>query len=475
MCGWGMWRRSNRGWIRTSSARFRGKPCVVLEVTKTSGSNIVTVRDAVLVRLAEFNARSESAGTAFEVAVDITPWVTNAMSVMQQNLLAGCILVLIVLGIFLGIRNSLFAMLGIPFSFLCTLLCMQTMGITLNTTSVFALVLVSGMIVDDAIVVLENVYRHAAAGLAPREAIVRGVSEVASPVVAAALTTLAAFLPLVFVRGGVASLFADVPKLVAIALLASLFECLFILPAHMLHWGRRPREHSDGDGPEPHRSRVSAWLGTPFVEAYVYFLRGTLRFRYLMIVLLSAGIVLAVAGASLLQFEPLPAEFPMAMINFQCAPETSLEESDRVAAQICGVLDDLKVGAKSNRPAADRGIVQSYISTVGMQLTDHQELMRQANLGMVWVQFAPTQIARRDPDAMLDVLRRYVAQLRDEKPELGLESFSVTPLGTGLVADSTLAYRVGHKDLSSCREAAMRLAAAVGSGAGRYGRARQCT
>ena len=441
-------------------ARYRGKPCVVLEVTKTSGSNILNVRDAVLARAEEFRARADSEDAAIEVAVDITPWVTNAMSVMQQNLLAGCILVLIVLGVFLGIRNSIFAMLGIPFSFLCTLLCMTALDITLNTTSVFALVLVSGLIVDDAIVVLENVHRHMKTSATRIEAIARGVSEVGTPVVAAALTTLAAFLPLLFVRGGVASLFADVPKLVGIALLASLFECLFILPSHILHWGKKTREEKGERSISDVPQNSEGWLsrfGILFVEFYAFSLESLLRFRYLTVLLFIAMIVLAGSASSLLNFEPLPAEFPMAMINFQSSPETSLDETDRIAAAICEMLDGLKNSGTGEAVGEDGGIVQSYISAVGMQMTDHQELMRQANLGMIWVQFTPTQVARRDPDAMLDVLRERIAVLQADSPDLGLESASVLPMGTGLTADSSLAFRVGHADLATCLLATRRL------------------
>ena len=441
-------------------ARYRGKPCVVLEVTKTSGSNILDVRDEVLARAEEVRARADSQDAAIEVAVDITPWVTNAMSVMQQNLLAGCVLVLIVLGVFLGIRNSIFAMLGIPFSFLCTLLCMLALDITLNTTSVFALVLVSGLIVDDAIVVLENVHRHMRSSATRMEAIVRGVSEVGPPVVAAALTTLAAFLPLVFVQGGVASLFADVPKLVGIALLASLFECLFILPSHILHWGEKAHEEHKADSIDDLQHTTTglvARLGSLFVDLYAFFLASVLRYRYLTVLLLIAFVVLAGSASSMLNFEPLPTEFPMAMVNFQSSPETSLDETDRIAAAICHVLDDLKSEGTGQTDTENDGIVQSYISAVGMQMTDHQELMRQANLGMIWVQFTPTQIARRDPEAMLDVLRERIGKLQADEPDLGLESVSVIPMGTGLAADSSLAFRVGHADLATCLIASRQL------------------
>ena len=432
-------------------ARYRGNRCIVVEVTKTSGTNIMVVRERVLGLVDRYQARETLEGVGLAVAVDITPWVSNALGVMMQNLLAGCVLVLLVLGISLGVRNSILAMLGIPFSFLCTAICMRALDITANTASVFALVLVSGLIVDDAIVVLENIYRHMQAGGSRRKAIIRGVGEVLAPVCAAALTTVLAFLPIMLVRGGIGSLFADVPKLVSIALLASLFECLFILPGHIMHWGPRMRdvraEAAAGANSGKRMSFLES-LGNGFTSGYLYLLRSLLRLRYLGALLLLAIVVLSVAAMGRIRREGLPAEFPMALINFESGTEASLDATDRIGAGLCSVLDELAGPDKA---------VKNYISVSGMQFTEHQELIRQTNVGMIWVQFNPTTTARRDPDAMLALLRDRISPYRDKHPGLGLESFSVSSMGTGLEQAAAVAIRVEHADMGVCRRVASRV------------------
>jgi HAE1 family hydrophobic/amphiphilic exporter-1 len=431
-------------------ARYQGSRCIVVEVTKTSGTNIVTVRQQVMELLDRFQEQRSQEGLSVAVAVDITPWVSNALNVMQQNLLAGCVLVLIVLGVFVGLRNSVLAMLGIPFSFLCTLVAMRLLGITLNTTSVFGLVMLSGLIVDDAIVVLENIYRHLQAGVPRREAIVRGLAEVVSPISAAAFTTVMAFLPILVARGGLGSLFADVPKLVTIALLASLFECLIILPGHILHWG--PREAAgpaDGSEPPSRKRRFSLEaVGSWLARAYLAGLGSLLRLRYLSVLALAALVAFALAAMRSVRVEALPAEFPMAVVNFETSSGASLEATDRLGARICQVVDEL---------AGPDGIVKNYISVAGMQLTEHQELVREAKVGMIWVQFNPTTTARRDPDAMLTMLRERISAFHEDHADLGLVEFTVSSMGTGLEPTEAVAVRVEHRDFEVCRRVADQL------------------
>ena len=438
-------------------ARFHGDRSIVVEVTKTSGSNIMRTRDAVLDHIEQFKLQNTERHFGVDVAVDITPWISNALTVMQQNLLAGCILVLLVLGLFLGVRNSILAMIGIPFSFLCTLICMSAMGITLNTASVFAMVLVSGLIVDDAIVVLENIHRHMQSDVSRTEAIVRGVSEVMAPVCTAALTTVVAFLPILLIRGGIGSLFTVVPKIVTIALLASLFECLIILPGHILDWG-------GGKRTEKRISRRN-WLGVAYLRRafeksgewltnlYIGCLTPLLRLRYLVAVLLVALLVLLATARQAIRVETLPAEFPMAVINFETLSESSLDETDRIAKRLGEALDEL---------SGEQKLIQNYIISSGMQFTDQRFAIQQPNLGMIWVQFNPTSLARKDPEALLSLLRDTIRAHVDAHDDVGLESFTVSAMGTGLEATEAVVVRVEHRDLNVCRTVANQLGQRLG-------------
>lgn len=430
-------------------ARYQGNRCVVVEVTKTSGSNVMKVRDRVTDALERYRQHEGLRGISLDVAVDITPWVSNALDALKQNLLAGCLLVFLVLCFFLGVRNSLLAMMGVPFAFLSTAIGMWAFGITANSTSVFALVLITGMLVDEEIVVLENVYRHMQSGLSRWDAIVRGMGEITSPISAAVLTTIVVFWPLFLLEGQVGSLFYAVPIVVTVALLASMFEWMFIIPGHVYHWGpRAPAESAAAPADQEDRGGPLVRFGRAFADLYLRILASLLRVRYLTALVLAAITVLAVAAMGYIRTETIPAEFPMALINFETDRDASLDTTDQLVARIGTVLDDL---------SGPEGVVKNYLSAAGMQFTEHMELVRQANVGMVWVQFHPTTTARRDPGALLDLLRARIEEFRREQPALGLESFTVSSMGTGLEQTEAIAVRVEHNDMNVCRRAAQRI------------------
>ena len=163
-------------------------------------------------------------------------------------MLLGMAFVVVILWITLGFRNAMLTAMGIPFSFLVTLIIVKFSGQSINTISLFSFVLVSGIIVDDAIIIVENIYRHLEMGKSRTNAVVDGVSEVMLPVVSSALTTILAFVPMLIMTGTTGDFFSVIPKAVSFALFASLMEALFILPVHVLDWGPK----ADGIGTAAH-------------------------------------------------------------------------------------------------------------------------------------------------------------------------------------------------------------------------------
>ncbi len=150
---------------------------------------------------------------------------------LQINGLLGIILVFFVLWVSMGLRNALFASIGIPVAFLLTFILMKAFGLSINGLTLFGLILVLGVVVDDAIVVLENIFRHIEKGKPLVKATLEGSRQVLAPVLASVSTTMAAFLPILILVGGVIGRYlADLPKVVMFALAASLFEVFFMLP-----------------------------------------------------------------------------------------------------------------------------------------------------------------------------------------------------------------------------------------------------
>ncbi|MEO2174979.1 MAG: efflux RND transporter permease subunit [bacterium] len=206
-----------------------------INLYRREGSNVSELSRKTLRIVDEFNEQYETRGQPFRITVlhDRSRIVTESLSELTSSILLGMGIVFLMLWIFLGGRNAFYAAIGIPFSFFAAFIAMDLLGLTINTLTLFGLVLVCGMIVDDAIVVLENIDRKKEQGLEPLEAITQGLKEVAPAVLAATGTTVAVFMPLMLMSGGMGEYISLIPKVAILALVASLVECFIVLPIHM--------------------------------------------------------------------------------------------------------------------------------------------------------------------------------------------------------------------------------------------------
>jgi HAE1 family hydrophobic/amphiphilic exporter-1 len=201
--------------------------------------------------MARFQPLLEKEEVEAVLTQDQRVYIDDSISTLGMNLLVGICLVSVLIFFFMGLRNAILTMVGIPFSFLVTMIIMWLLDSSLNEITLFSFVLVSGIIVDDAIVVVENIYRHLQEGEPLEEAVINGVSEVAAPVIAATSTTVAAFLPMLIMSGSTGEFFAQIPIAVAAAIVASLFECLIILPSHFMDWPGGRSAEKEAVKPKP--------------------------------------------------------------------------------------------------------------------------------------------------------------------------------------------------------------------------------
>ena len=212
-------------------ARLDLNPVVKIDVMKRSGENLLIVTDKIMALLGE----SKESG---QIPESINVTITNdqskdtreQVSSLGNNIIFGVILVVTVLLFFLGTRNSLFVGMAIPLSMFMALMILGLLGITINTMTLFALIMALGMLVDNGIVVVENVYRLMEEGLNPWAATRRGVGEVALPIISSTATTLAAFIPLAFWPGIMGEFMLYLPLTLIITLGSSLFVALVINP-----------------------------------------------------------------------------------------------------------------------------------------------------------------------------------------------------------------------------------------------------
>jgi len=218
----------------TKIVKANGEPCINIVVDKKETADAVRVAEAIKKLLIQHN-KDLPKGVYAQVVKDYSVYVKSLLNVVISNALVGFVLVALCLMIFLDARIAFWTALGIPFSLLVAFYFMPVYDIAVTTQSLLALIIVLGMLVDDAIVVSEHIFSYREKGLGVIEASIKGISEIFWPVCATVTTTIAAFLPVLLMGGIWGEFIRAIPIVITVTLLASLFEATFILPAHLAH------------------------------------------------------------------------------------------------------------------------------------------------------------------------------------------------------------------------------------------------
>ncbi len=213
-----------------SYAREFGKPVVMLDIKKRSGANQIEASDQIKKIIEQTKVNIFPKNVHISITNDLSNRTRAQVSDLENSIILGMILVVGVLMFFMGFRNALFVGIAIPLSMLMSFLILSSMGVTLNTMVLFALVLALGMLVDNGIVIVENIYRYRQEGYQAFEAAKYAVGEVAWPIIASTATTLAAFIPLAFWPGIIGEFMKYLPITLIIVLSSSLFVALVINP-----------------------------------------------------------------------------------------------------------------------------------------------------------------------------------------------------------------------------------------------------
>jgi len=327
-----------------SRARLDGRDSVNIQVKKRSGENILYITDQVD-RLIEKHVPTWPTGTKVSKVMDQAKDIRASVSDLENNIITGLILVIIVLFFVMGIRNAVLVGLAIPFSMLLSFIILHALNITLNMVVLFALTLALGMLVDNAIVIVENIYRYMEQGVPRIQAAMKATSEVAQPVSASTLTTIAAFFPLLFWPGIMGEFMAYLPKTLIITLSSSLFVAMIINPALASLFLRLPSGHrfsmekvsaekigQAGEAPIAVRG--------PVLKSYRSLLDGALNHRLAVLVMA----FLSVVAMAMIWFYRIGIEKPIEFfpnidphsiyVNLDMPEGAGLEYSDRIARQV---------------------------------------------------------------------------------------------------------------------------------------------
>ncbi|MCD6395749.1 MAG: efflux RND transporter permease subunit [Planctomycetes bacterium] len=258
-------------------SRFDGQPAVHVKIFRVGQQDALDVARTIKKYVVE-KGRSLPDGISLDIWEDQTELLRARMSLLMRNARLGLILVFLCLTLFLHFRLAFWTTLGIPISFLGGFCLMPLFGVSLNMISLFAFILVLGIVVDDAIVVGENIFTYRERGMEPLKAAILGVQEMTAPVVMAVLTTIFAFVPLLYITGIMGKFLRVIPIVVILVLSISLIEALLILPSHL---ARAKLKAGKTRNPFSRFQRKIATLLEGFVEGP--FARGALfvvRYRY---------------------------------------------------------------------------------------------------------------------------------------------------------------------------------------------------
>ena len=352
-----------------------GENTIRVVITKEQSGNSVSISREVKQIARDFEALHSRDGLKIVFTNDSTIEINDSLKTLGGNLILGMSLVLGILWMSLGFRNAMLTAIGIPFSFLCTIIIMKATGVSLNTISLFAFVLVTGIMVDDAVIIVENIYRHFEMGKPVKLAVIDGTAEVMLPVISAALTTILAFLPMLLMTGTTGEFFSYIPKTVTFALIASLIEALFILPIHFLDWGPKkpPSGKSVAAADDPFHHLRSGAFGLLW-RLYRRFLETLLdhkliTFAVLTVIFLSSLAVLVLSATGILpliKVKFFPGNYFRYHVTVVNPVGTPIEQTDAVVRDLSRLIMSLGEGqAQSASGSAGFYEDQDYVRHTG--------------------------------------------------------------------------------------------------------------
>ena len=406
---------------RTTYARMNGTPAVTVGITKRAGANIVDIADAVKLLVAG-SAKDWPAGVEHRVLADQSKQIRDMVSELENNIFTALILVVAVLLFSLGIRTSLFVAMAIPLSMLLAFVMIDLFGMTLNMVVLFSLILALGMLVDNGIVIVENIYRHAEEGKDPFQASVDGTKEVALAVTASTATTVAAFLPLVFWTGIMGQFMSYLPKTVIIVLVSSLLVALVVLPVATALL--MPKNRAGFEAP----------TRGPILAAYKAVLEWSIRRRYISAFAGFASLVLTFMAYGKLNHgtEFFPETEPdRATIAVRAPDGTDLEATDRIVRQVEGVLVQLE--------NVDVYVAETGVSGSGDPMAGSQGAANQARITVDFLPAASNALdgekVRVEPSTYtIDTIRAAVAKIPGAKVTVEKERMG-PPVGSPIAVE----------------------------------------
>jgi multidrug efflux pump subunit AcrB len=425
------------------TALYNGQPAIMVEIYRIGDQTPTGVAAAVKQRMQQWSASELPPGIDLTVLNDRAKTFTQRADLLMSNAYLGLALVLILLSVFLETRLAFWVAMGIPISFLGAFFLLAAAGVSINMVSMFAFIIALGIVVDDAIVVGENIYKYRQQGMPVHQAALAGVREVAVPVTFSVLTNIAAFLPLYFIPGTMGKIMMVIPMVVVSVFIISLVESLFVLPSHLAHLD--DSRQRTGLMAKLHHSqqRFSAAFKRFIENYYGPFLDRILHTRYITIAIAIA--TLLIAGAYVQSGRMGMTMFPKVESDFAEVTLTLPYGSPvEKTVQISRLLLDSAHEVAAQYPSG-KLVIGDFIE-----------------IGRGGSHIARLRVYLTDPKERPISTDSFVKQWRQKTGELtGIESIRFASDSGGPGSGAALTIELSHSDLTVLEQASSELADAL--------------
>ncbi len=417
----------------STKASYQQQPAIIASVFKKDQVNTLKMMDDLKDFIQEKNRLSHVTGIHIILLNDNTLLTRKAINIMQNNALIGLSLVLLVTWFFLGSRIAFFTTIGIPFTLAGTFWVLHSLGQSINNAVLLGVVIVLGMLVDDAIVVVESMYTRMRHGMDATQAAIDALKEVLAPVTASVLTTMAAFMPLMLLPGIVGKFMFVIPLVVTIALGLSLIEAYWMLPAHIIVSNQKKR----WQGMKIFRERMTRGLKIFYVRLLIGSLRRPKSMLLALFLLFCSTLFVLQSGQIKINFfagEP----FPILYVNLKMKEGTPIEYT----------LEKLQYLEQKVKQAIKRSDYNEMTAYAGMYFTQTEPLFGD-HYGQILMSLPETS-----PQALKDLHNTLKAQFKQMS---GVEEMSLLQLEDGPPVTRAISIKVQGVSFKDIQAAAFDL------------------
>jgi multidrug efflux pump subunit AcrB len=389
---------------RTTINKSDGQETIRLTVIKKEKADAIKLVDEVKKVVEEFKSTTKIAGFNHQYIDDASKYIRNRLNILTSNMIFGFFLVCITLTFFLPFKVSLVVGAGIVMSFFGTMAFFYIGDFSLNLLSLLGIIIVSGMLVDDAIVVTDNIVRYMQKGMGPEEAALKGSTEIWGAVTASVLTTVVAFLPMMFMSGIFGKFVREIPIGVVVALIISLFESILILPQHVASYVRL-KDFEIPDQPKGFtkvRLKFLDFWENKVTPSYVAKVDYLLTRKYKTLAGALGLFLIALLSAKLfLKFVLFPAEGVEIFFIRATAPTGITLNQAKVLVE---PIEKIVAGLPKEE-------LENYVTTIGVQQQedDDPNTKRGPEYAQLIVYLTPENLRERTADEIIEDLRKKVA------------------------------------------------------------------